>query len=365
MKRSRRHGFTLIELLVVIAIIAILIALLLPAVQQAREAARRTQCKNHLKQLGLALHNYHDVYGQFPLGGACNGGGSFNTCNTNFRHEDWSTTWAIALLPYLDQAPLWNQWDSSEASRNQPQVTSAELSFMKCPSDIKEAPARGNGNSARPRAGDNADSLYAKGNYGANYGGGYANENSGQDGMTGAPNWTNPRSRNIGVFHSRGQGNRRYGAAISEIQDGTSNTVAVGEILKEPGDGSCRGCWALNHGAVISAYTGGARISGFFPEDGPDGIATPNALASDDNNQLTPWSDCPTFCGGAAGDKQLHCRDCGGDGSRGGNAMRSRHEGGAQALLGDGAVRFIGENIDRVLYRSLLTIRGSETVNEF
>src|SRR5579885_2974643 len=94
----RRKAFTLIELLVVIAIIAVLIALLLPAVQQAREAARRSQCKNNLKQYGLALANYHDTYGMFPIGGT--GGCCAVAPNIGFQ---------VRLLPYLDQAPLFNQ----------------------------------------------------------------------------------------------------------------------------------------------------------------------------------------------------------------------------------------------------------------
>jgi len=96
MQRKQR-GFTLIELLVVIAIIAILIALLLPAVQQAREAARRTQCRNNMKQLGLALHNYHDAFTTFPIG------------------TQWSDdpNWRIGILPYLDQAPLYNSLNLS------------------------------------------------------------------------------------------------------------------------------------------------------------------------------------------------------------------------------------------------------------
>ena len=99
-KRYRTRGFTLIELLVVIAIIAILIALLLPAVQQAREAARRTQCKNNLKQLALGLHTYHDVFNQFPLGSLCSAwrNGNANECKGRFRHADWGTTWAIHRL---------------------------------------------------------------------------------------------------------------------------------------------------------------------------------------------------------------------------------------------------------------------------
>ena len=94
--RSRRFGFTLIELLVVIAIIAVLIALLLPAVQSAREAARRAQCTNNLKQIGLAMHNYHDQQGTLPYGlkGCC-----------------WGT-WLISVLPYIEQQPLFNAWNS-------------------------------------------------------------------------------------------------------------------------------------------------------------------------------------------------------------------------------------------------------------
>ena len=102
MRRQRMKGFTLIELLVVIAIIAILVALLLPAVQQAREAARRTQCKNNLKQMGIAMHNYHDLFNQFPVGlmGAID---DTNGCN------DDGYSWATMLLPALDQAPLFDR----------------------------------------------------------------------------------------------------------------------------------------------------------------------------------------------------------------------------------------------------------------
>src|SRR5271170_971149 len=112
-KRSgtlRKRGFTLIELLVVIAIIAVLIALLLPAVQQAREAARRTQCKNNLKQLGLALHNYHDNYRKFPLNRLSN-----RNVGTNFMTPVWGTLgWIPGLLPFMDQGPLFNMINASD-----------------------------------------------------------------------------------------------------------------------------------------------------------------------------------------------------------------------------------------------------------
>ena len=127
--RSRRSAFTLIELLVVIAIIAVLIALLLPAVQQAREAARRSQCKNNLKQYGLALHNYHDNYGCFPIGSEAN----------------WSNgaflSWQSRILPYVDQSPIYNQINFStpgvigiNLSDGQP-LRMHTLPYASCPSD--------------------------------------------------------------------------------------------------------------------------------------------------------------------------------------------------------------------------------------
>ena len=102
----RSHGFTLIELLVVIAIIAILIALLLPAVQQAREAARRTQCRNNLKQIGLALHNYHDNFNVFPMGYS-----DIMAGNSERHGAGWS--WMSSILPQIDQAPLYNRFEFS------------------------------------------------------------------------------------------------------------------------------------------------------------------------------------------------------------------------------------------------------------
>ena len=135
--RKRPRGFTLIELLVVIAIIAILIALLLPAVQQAREAARRTQCKNNLKQIGLALHNYHDVHRAFPMSFVPTTGCVTGNTNANFA---WG--WSTSILPFIEQAPLFNSLNMNGCRMPVPTTTFNGVTYLQqpltaymCPSD--------------------------------------------------------------------------------------------------------------------------------------------------------------------------------------------------------------------------------------
>ena len=159
-----RLGFTLVELLVVIAIIGILVGLLLPAVQAAREAARRMQCSNNLKQLGLAMHNYHDAYNRFPMSATAKR--DVTGLNpTSYRDLGWSTTWTMAILPYIEQGNLWNRWDSALGladTATQLAVVRTNLIAMQCPTD--------------PMADGAALTLgviaFARGNYGANHGGG-------------------------------------------------------------------------------------------------------------------------------------------------------------------------------------------------
>jgi len=356
--RSLRAAFTLIELLVVIAIIAILIALLLPAVQQAREAARRTQCRNNLKQLGLAMHNYHDNFQAFPLDGIC----PTNNCGSNFRDTNptnlWGTSWGIALLPYIDQAPRFNLWNSGlgyGGSTNQRLVTGESLPAMKCPSDLP-APAIVDPNGGL--------GTFDRGNYGLNLGGGSANENGNSGNRAGpndVPSWTAAaygqpsKNRGLSSLRDSAAGDTPTGTSIRDMLDGTSNCLLFGEILKYGGTRTedCRGCWGKDHGAIVSAYTLGN------PEvDGINGIATPNVPA------VGIYQDGPTHCDNGIVDLQLTCQDKGGDGL-GGVAARSRHTGGVHFCLGDGTVRFISQNIDRAVYRGIFTIQGGERLSDF
>ncbi|HQX51173.1 MAG TPA: DUF1559 domain-containing protein [Planctomycetaceae bacterium] len=201
MKKHTIRGFTLIELLVVIAIIAILIALLLPAVQQAREAARRTQCKNNLKQLGLALHNYHDVFNTLPPG--------------SFPTND-GLSWHVAILPQIEQAALWGQFETGghaggqySSAVNLPLCRNTRLAGYFCPSGTKE------------RADDNAL------NYTTHY-----------YGVMG-PTGINPQSSvaykentagGHGGFSQEGMFYIYQAHQFRDILDGLSNTMIVGEI---------------------------------------------------------------------------------------------------------------------------------------
>jgi len=260
MKRIGRRGFTLIELLVVIAIIAVLVALLLPAVQQAREAARRSTCKNSLKQIGLGMHNYHDTHRRFPPAAVgTNTAAGFDSNNS--RHEGWGATWAIQLLPYIDQAPLYNNYNSSLPANdpaNRP-VVSETLVVFQCASDI-DAPPIGTANGIALNM--------SRGNYGLNIGLG--------------------RARNNGVFtdnNRRGVGHvrRQWGARMGDILDGASNTMLVAEMLKDIRTGdSTWGVWA---------HSGGAVVSGRNERDGTRAM-TPNGNATiEQNRNYTPH--CP------------------------------------------------------------------------
>ena len=320
--RFLRQGFTLIELLVVIAIIAILIALLLPAVQQAREAARRTQCKNSLHQLGLALHNYHDVYGRFVFGtgGTDNGGDTSN----------WSRLGGLVpLLPYFDQAPLFNQisgggviapsgtvWNPNGPApwRDDYPPWRNNLAALRCPSET----GRGPGWPAIGRT-----------NYGFCFGD-TINENN--DG--GHWNRARPARGMFSLFSSLG---------IQDALDGSSNTLLMGEI----------GVAIENNRSDIIGHvaTGVAGSAANNPtlclQTVQNGAWAPGVNLAPWRGDRWPEGNCSStgFVTVLAPNSPSCSLDTW-DGSWGIYSAGSRHEGGCHVLLGDGAVRFISENLD-------------------
>ena len=210
---KQRRGFTLIELLVVIAIIAVLIALLLPAVQQAREAARRSQCKNNFKQIGVALHNYHDTFRVYQPG-------LYNNIN------QWSTLaaserigWLSALLPYIDQAPLYNQWQTAFAAGTNGLAFAGRftvLPVLMCPSDPNAGKMSGWTNGF-------AGNLLLSGGARA-----WGVQNTATDSAGGTP---------TGLFYTNSS------VAIRDVTDGTSNTIMSSEINLVPdGGATLAGC---------------------------------------------------------------------------------------------------------------------------
>src|SRR5690606_31065579 len=317
--------FTLIELLVVIAIIAILIALLLPAVQQAREAARRSQCKNNLKQVGLALHNYHDVAGQFPPA-LINPGRPAWSAAVDVDFTLNTTGWTL-LLPYIDQAPLYNQYDFNQASCpvvenglplagtgnwqvNIP-VTSTRLAVLQCPSD---PPATlHSSTSAAYASEDAAPSSYV-------FSSGRIAENSGNiwSAYINSNHWL-PDGRR---FRWRCAFGHNSAASIRDIRDGTSNTILVGESTMDKRDLNHIARWG--QGRHVAVY--GRAITEQDPNHVNHSIYKLNARMCDRSDGT--WATLANC------DKRYAW------------VFSSLHAGGAHFVMGDGAVRFINENID-------------------
>jgi prepilin-type N-terminal cleavage/methylation domain-containing protein/prepilin-type processing-associated H-X9-DG protein len=294
----RCRGFTLIELLVVIAIIAILIALLLPAVQQAREAARRMSCKNNLKQYGLALHNYIDVHGSIPPGHQFRGHFA-GTRNLPFGGGT-GFAWQTLILPFLDQAPLYHQFNTSvpiahsgiaESERNEKLAETAQA-FARCPSD--PAPSNsliGEGGADLGEQKNAAVSSYK------------ANSGSFEENHLGLP-YENQDWRN-GLFHLDSR------VKLRDVTDGLSGTIAVGEVswLQTP-TGRLYGSTCPN--------------CGYPHAPGELYIQSWRFMANTQHKMNLPKTANAEFRAESYG---------------------SAHAGGSQFLFMDGSVRFVSENI--------------------
>lgn len=302
----RRRGFTLIELLVVIAIIAILVALLLPAVQSAREAARRSQCKNNLKQIGLALHNYHEIASSFPAGW-------IGVSNYNQDPEGESGfAWGTMILPHLDLENLRHEIntdlpiDDASGNPSNSSLLSTQLPVFECPSDphvlLFPTPAR-----------SGIDIQRSVANYAGVFG---TVELHGCENPPGtAPVTAAGQCVSDGIFYHNST------IKLRDIVDGTSNTLAVGErtTWEDPATGDkFYGTWS---GALPEVEEEPARIMG---------------KAEHPPNEAD------------------HPEDFG-----------SAHPGGAHFVLGDGHVKFISENIDADVFQSVATRNGNEDPGEF
>lgn len=318
-----RRAFTLIELLVVIAIIAILVALLLPAVQQAREAARRSSCKNNLKQLGLAMHNYHDVHKQFPPA-AINL--TQNPAPENCRHADWGATWILMALPFIEQGALYDQYNFEQVARNgnatsgNNQVTRRRLEAILCPSHPTNSSLL-----------TQDFTGFEKGNYGVNVGSGYLLERD------------HFNSSRRGPFSVVGM----YGAKFRDITDGTSNSILISEIVTGTGGGDDKGAWGWCSGPTFNGSSGC---------DGSVMNLTPNT---------TRKRDCSHYASNNTNDNNFNRQNSPDAAANGGVASRSYHSGGVQSALGDGTVRFISENIDETIWTNLLAIQDGNVIGEF
>ncbi len=324
---QRRRGFTLIELLVVIAIIAILIALLLPAVQQAREAARRTQCKNHLHEFGLALHNYADVYELFPPTQVKRWNGTSLTGGNDMSVH-------ARLLPYMDQAPLYNlmDWNVNWNHANNLVAFQAKIDPFLCPSDQ---------DLVTPSAGGRT-------NYQVSMGSGILHE--GIPATTGG-NSTMPPAN--GVFY------KNANIGFRDMIDGASSTALMSERIK--GDGS---------NAIVTVESD-TFAPGIYPNTPDEALQYCRQVNVNDltkqgsSTSGTPWIQSyhtTTVYYHVANPNERSCMYPPG---RIMTTASSVHEGGVHLLLGDGAVTFVSENINNPTWRALGTRNGKEVVGPF
>jgi len=327
---GKSRGFTLIELLVVIAIIAVLIALLLPAVQQAREAARRTECRNKLKQLGLAMHNYLDTFTVFPPGTVNPAPDQTDGHNGN-GSPGIGGPWICFLLPYVDQTALYANFALIVSQRPEAvdwfgngtyaatPIGDRHLPLMDCPTHPLNTEQMGNGTGME---------NLGRGNYVACYGNGTYDYAANRNGAVG------------GVFGT----NARYNT--SSVTDGTSNTLAISELKYRqasstgPSYQDTRGTWGYG---VMGGNIFSTRLG-------------PNSSVADG-----VWG-CRNYPL-----EGMPCVQVGSNASTAAcyAAARSYHVGGVQGTMADGSVRFFSDNINLATWQAIGTRGGGEVLGEF
>lgn len=331
--RDSRSGFTLIELLVVIAIIAILIALLLPAVQQAREAARRSQCKNNLKQIALAIHNYESTYSRLPTSGE-------GTHWANRQTAFFPVSLFTSILPFVDQAPVYDMFD------------------FNYPYNADPAAYPGVQNSVAAKTVVPTYLCPSNASYQDNGGGGYGQA----DYMPVAYIDIDPVTGLRNPMTAASNGARKDGfltwntSRFRDCTDGTSNTIAVFEDSGRPPQVVGHYPAPAGFSLIDTCGTGMRCPNRWADGDVGSGVSGPPNLGSGDenliNNNKTPLggpADCPWTT-----------NNCGPN-----DEPFSFHTGGCHVALGDGSARFLSENIDRHVIRRLCDRSDGEPVGEF
>jgi len=306
--QRRRQGFTLIELLVVIAIIAVLIGLLLPAVQKVRESAANAQCKNNLKQIGIAIHKYHENAKRFPPAVLTRQASSPTT-----ESSDWGPNWAVLILPNMEQGNLYQQYSTSIASYiNDGNTTWRGLRGTKIPTFLCPVDDQNQNNFTGAGGG------WARGNYAANAGPSFIQNTYGGTSDNGNFGW-----KGGGVMCAN------YGVSLQSLtnQDGSANTIMVAEVRAGTAPNDRRGVWAMGFAgsSIITGYANGDDPLPNSPNDCSDDV---EGAPSDPNNGMGNWTSCPSQQATA----------------------RSLHSGGVNIAMCDGSVRFISINIAEQTY---------------
>jgi prepilin-type N-terminal cleavage/methylation domain-containing protein len=320
---TRKTGFTLVELLVVIAIIATLIGLLLPAVQSARESARRIQCKNNLKQLAIGVLGYSEVSRRLPpaIVGVEGSNPAFSEPSTRLRN------WVVAILPFIEQADLYTAFTPglSPADPANRRARATSIPTMLCPTDsYNRQPFMGTQGDESKGFGDD----WARGNYGANSSLGYCGEIVSPFGST-PEGWANPMLRGVMGFNKS--------VSLRDVADGTTKTVMLAELRSGVTPYDARGVWALGNAGSSSLWAHG----GFHGDAYGPNCREP--LADDVMN-------CPQLWRGVGGTAQLASMNMGcWDGSTNQTKQagsRSMHRDGLCASFMDGSVHWLSDFIE-------------------